>query len=66
MTPLHDPPGGVPIEAGVITVLAGEAKRAEWRQRATKRNKEAEAESRINKGDCPSYQRLEQPPRPHS
>jgi hypothetical protein len=31
----------VPIMAGVNTVLAEWANQAEWRQRATKRNKEA-------------------------
>jgi hypothetical protein len=39
MTPPQDPPGGVPIEAGVITVLAGQVNEAREVRRATKRSK---------------------------
>ena len=36
MTPPHAPPGGVPIEAGVNTVLADATKRVEVRRTGTK------------------------------
>ena len=42
-TPPDDPPGGVPITAGVNTVLAECANQAGLRQKATKRNERAAA-----------------------
>ena len=52
-----------PRSTGVIRVLAGCTNQAEWRQRATKRNKNGLSDYQRGRGDCRSYQGLQQSPR---